>query len=56
LTISAALVKDTLGRPIDGGHNVLATLTRTGLVISASAAATPQAAAVDALLERGLIP
>jgi hypothetical protein len=51
LTITSGLLSDTQGRPIDGGHNVVATLSKSGLVISAAGALKP--AVVDALLERG---
>ena len=52
LTIASGLVTDTLGRPIDGGRTVVARVSKSGLVISSvgvPAAATPQAAMVDAL-------
>jgi hypothetical protein len=55
LTIASGLLTDTLGRPIDGGHTVVATVSTSGLVISASdvsAAGAPQPAVVDALFER----
>ena len=36
LTIASGQLTDTLGQPIDGGHNLVATLSKSGLVISAS--------------------
>jgi hypothetical protein len=56
LTIASGLLTGTLGRPIDGGHSMVATLSKSGLVISASdvsADGAPRAAVVDALLEGG---
>ena len=52
LTIRSGLLTDSLGRPIDQGHTVVATIGRSGQVISqaaTSAAPTPSAAMVDAL-------
>jgi hypothetical protein len=52
LTINSGLVTDTLGRPINGGRNVVATVSKSGLVISSTgvaASAAPTPAAVDAL-------
>jgi len=60
LTISSALLTDSFGRPIDNGHKVVATVSRSGLIIaavggsSAAAIGAPKAAAVDALFEQGL--
>ena len=54
LTIAAGLLTDSLGRPIDGGHNVVATVSKSGLVISisdVSAAGLPKPAVVDALFD-----
>ncbi|MGP0066705.1 MAG: Calx-beta domain-containing protein [Isosphaeraceae bacterium] len=58
LTIRSGLLTDSLGRPIDQGRTVVATVGRSGQVISqaaTSAARTPSAAMVDALFagERG---
>jgi len=59
LTISSGLLTDSFGCPIDNGHNVVATVSRSGLIISAAAGpvsvaiASPTASAVDAVLEQG---
>jgi hypothetical protein len=48
-----------MGRLINNGKNFIATVTSTGLVVSAdriTAAGSPSAPAIDALLERGLVP
>ena len=52
LTIASGLLTDSLGRPIDGGHNVVVTVGKSGQVISQAAVSTalaPSAAMVDAL-------
>ena len=58
LQVNVSIVTDPMGRPINNGQNFTATVTNTGLIVSASgqAAAAPAAAVVDALFERGLVP
>jgi hypothetical protein len=56
LAVNASLVTDTLGRPIDGGTNYVAVISKSRVTVGAVAAVRRQcelvAAAVDALLER----
>jgi hypothetical protein len=58
LHVNVSVLTDPMGRPINNGKNFTATVTNAGLVIStdqvtAAAAETPSAAALDALFERG---
>jgi hypothetical protein len=58
LHVNVSILTDPMGRPINNGKNFTATVTSTGLVVSAdritaAAAATPSAAIVDALFEQG---
>ncbi len=56
LTIRSGLLTDSLGRPIDGGHTLVATVGRSGQVISQAATLatrTPSAAMVNALFSGG---
>jgi len=60
LTVEAASLLDTLGRPLDGGTNFVATLTKKGASVTSaiSLARTDglSVTAVDALLEAGFSP
>jgi hypothetical protein len=60
LQINVSLLTDPVGRPINNGQNFAATLTRSGFILSTigsmPAVATPAAAAIDAVFERGMMP
>jgi hypothetical protein len=57
LHVNVSIVTDPMGREINNGKNFTATVTNTGLVVSAdrvAASEAPAAAAIDALFERGV--
>jgi hypothetical protein len=54
LQVNVSIVTDPMGRPINDGKNFKATVTNTGLIVSAdrtTAAVAPSAAAIDALFD-----
>jgi hypothetical protein len=55
LHVNVSIVTDPMGRPINNGKNLTATVTNTGFIVSADRFAgyePPTAAAVDALYEQ----
>jgi hypothetical protein len=54
LHVNVSVLTDPMGRPINDGKDFTATVTHTGLVVSA--ASLPTAAAVDAPFAAGTVP
>jgi hypothetical protein len=56
LQVNVSVLTDPMGRPINNGKNFKATVTNTGLIVSAdklTECEPPTAAAVDALFQKG---
>jgi hypothetical protein len=59
LHVNVSILTDPIGRRINNGKNFTATVTSTGLIVSADSASTAervQASAVDTLSEQGKFP